>query len=140
MVLFYVSLALLLFCSIGLLTLPFIKTSSPLGKGFFLLVLFFSLFSLTLYFQTSHPFELKQWLTQGKQHYELQQTVEQLGGIKGMIQRIEQKLVANPNDAEGWSILAKLYFADGQFIAAKKAQEKAEILHKSKKSSDHSIL
>jgi len=128
MLLLYSALALLLFCGIGLLTIPFIQTSSALGKSFFAFLIFFILFSLTLYLTTNHQPALKQWLTQGKQHYQLQEQVERLGGFAGMIRRIKQKLAANPNDAEGWFILGKLYLADGEYNLAEEALKKAKIL------------
>lgn len=128
MLLLYSALALLLLCGIGLLTIPFIQTLSRLGKSFFALILFFILFSLTLYLKTSHQPALKQWLNQGKQHYQLQEQIQQLGGFTGMIQRIKQKLAANPNDAEGWFILGKLYLANGEYSAAEKALKRARSL------------
>lgn len=45
--------------------------------------------------------------------------------VADMIGRLEQKLQTNPNDAKGWSLLAKSYAFIGQTDAAEAAAKKA---------------
>ncbi len=123
--LLYSLLVLMLMTGIGLLSIPFITTQTVSSKYFLFSTLFVTLFSLGLYQWSSNQPALKQWLTQGKAHYQLQQEINQLGGFAGMIHRIKTKLANNPDDAEGWFILGKLYFADQDYDEAKKALGKA---------------
>ncbi len=125
MYLLYSLLLVMLLSSLCLLAIPFIRTntiSSPyfLGSAIFVIV-----FSSGFYFYNQNHTALKQWLTVGQQHYQLQVAVKQLGGFKGMIDRIKKKLAANPQDAEGWFILGKLYLANGDYKEAKEAFNKA---------------
>jgi cytochrome c-type biogenesis protein CcmH/NrfG len=88
----------------------------------------FSLFSILLYLFSSHPVALKYWLTEGKEHYELIQTFERLGGVEGAITRIHQKLMENPENREGWIILGKLYLANQDESSAEFAFSRARAL------------
>ncbi len=130
--LLYVSIFLMLTTSILVLAVPFIKTRSLSSHYFLLPALFIILFSLSLYLTSNNSHALKQWLTEGEKHYRLQQEVNALGGIEGMIARIKHKLAENPRDAEGWFILGKLYFADQRYDAAKEAFGKAHELRPEK--------
>jgi cytochrome c-type biogenesis protein CcmH/NrfG len=70
----------------------------------------------------------RQWLTEGKAHYDLLVAFQELGGFDGTITRIKEKLKQNPNDARGWRILEKLYLAKGDTRNANKALMKANQL------------
>jgi len=125
MYLLYSLLILMTASGVCLLAVPFIATHSIASKYFFLSALFIILFSMGLYQFSSDHTALKQWLTHGKKHYQLQQEVNQLGGIGGIIQRIKKKLAANPEDVAGWFILGKLYLANQDYDEAKKSLDKA---------------
>ncbi len=84
---------------------------------------FFLCFSL--YFAISQPAAVNQWLEKGREHYALLVEYQALGGIDGMISRIKEKLDKNPDDAEGWIVLGKLYLAQHNEKAAKAAFQHA---------------
>lgn len=111
MLMLYGLLSLMLLGGLGLLSVPFVTNKTLLSKQFFGAMLFTVLFSLGFYQFLSHPTTLKTWLTQGREHYQLREKLEQLGGIDGVITRIQSKLAEKPTDAQGWFILGKLYLA-----------------------------
>lgn len=121
----YGLLSLMLFSSLCLLAIPFIRTQTILSMRFLFSSIFVIVFSLGIYSFSQNHSDLKQWLTQGEKHYQLQVQVKQLGGFAGIIERIKKKLATNPNDAEGWFILGKLYFANRQYKEAKDALDQA---------------
>ncbi|HSW94154.1 MAG TPA: tetratricopeptide repeat protein [Gammaproteobacteria bacterium] len=110
---------------IFLLAIPFIKTRKIYSSYFLLPVIFVILFSLSSYFFFQNHAGLGQWLMVGETHYELQQEVSQLGGLSGMIKQIKKRLAVNPDDAEGWFILGKLYLANQNKDEAREAFGKA---------------
>lgn len=128
MYLLYSFIFLMLISSVILLATPFIYTHSIYSKTFILSSLFVIVFSLGLYQFSNDHAPLKQWLTQGEKHYQLQEEVIELGGFSGMITLLKKKLAANPEDAKGWFILGKLYFADQDYLEAKEALGKASSL------------
>lgn len=129
MVSFYFLLSLMLVSAVGLLAIPFIKNRAVFSKSFFAVTILIILSSLGLYYFLSDKQALKLWLTQGKQHYQLLLKVDELGGIDNIIERINKKLAANPQDAQGWFILGKLYFAKQDFASALTALTKAHQLN-----------
>ncbi len=119
---------LLLLCAVGLLATPFVVNKNILSKNFLLASGFILVFSFTIYQFTTDKTALSYWLTQGKTHYQLQEQFNALGGIDGVIARVQAKLNANPTDAKGWWILAKLYAAKHDDAAAAAAVKKAREL------------
>lgn len=128
MYLLYGLFTLMLACGIGLLSLPFIASKTITSRYFLLSAFFLIVFSLGLYQFSGNQTALKQWLSAGEKHYQLEQEVDQLGGLTGMIARIKNKLATNPNDTEGWFILGKLYLANQNYHEAKEAFTKASAL------------
>ena len=128
MYLLYSFFILMLICGIGFLKIPFITTNTLSSRYFFLSAIFMILFSLGLYQFNGNQTALKQWLMYGEKHYRLQQEVNQLGGFAGIIEKIKKKLTKNPDDAEGWFILGKLYLANQDYEEAKEALGKAAVL------------
>lgn len=116
---------LMLAGAVFLLAVPFVKTRTMGSRYFLLPVIFVSLFSLSGYFVFQNHVGLGWWLTAGEKHYQLQQEVSELGGISGMIKQIKKRLALNPDDAEGWFILGKLYLANQNQKEAKEALDKA---------------
>lgn len=114
--------------SVFLLALPFIATRSVLSNYFLLSALFVILFSLSFYFMNDDQAAIKQWLVRGEKHYRLQQEVDRLGGFAGIVNQIKKKLAVNPDDADGWFILGKLYLANQDYLEAKEALGKAHKL------------
>lgn len=115
----------MLVSGLGLVALPYWAQKSLFSFGFISCALFLVLFSLAIYSLSSNQAKLNQWITRGKQHYQLQVEINNLGGLTGIIQRIKQKLAANPNDAQGWFILGRIYLSNGNVDDAKKALENA---------------
>lgn len=91
------------------LAIPFFKHGKI--KSFTMCAAFMLIFSFILYKEKGQPPGLNFWLTQGQQHYYLQQQFLQLGGIDAIITRIEAKLAQHPQDVQGWLILGKLYLS-----------------------------
>lgn len=115
----YGLLTLLLLSALTLIAIPFVKNRvSILSTRFLAISAFIILFSFTLYLTLGQTKELQQWFSYGKNHYQLSIEVDRLGGIDGIIARLLKKLEANPNDAKGWFILGKLYFAKQDYTAA----------------------
>jgi cytochrome c-type biogenesis protein CcmH len=124
----YIILFLMLLFSIAIIAIPFIKNQLLFSKKFILVVAMVTIFAGLLYQLSGNKPALYQWFTQGKKHYELQTQVEALGGIDGMIDRIQKKLEKNPQDAQGWFILGKLYTIKHDYKAAKILFKKAHEL------------
>lgn len=129
MILLYVLFGLLLLSALGVLAIPFIRsTHSVLSKDFIAISIITILFSVVLYQSFGQTSAVRLWFTEGKNHYNLMIELQQLGGIEGIITRLQDKLSANPNDAKGWFILGKLYYSKHDYEAARAAFAKAHEL------------
>ncbi len=121
-----IGMIFLFIIALTLLAIPFFMNKTSLfSKAYLLLALFTITFPLVFYFAWGQIKPLHHWLTRGKNHYDLQVEVDRLGGINGMIARIEGKLKENPEDRKGWSILGKLYLVVGEEVKAEEAFKKA---------------
>lgn len=112
MSLLYSLLFIMLLLSLGLLAIPFVKNRKNHPNqmtSFFILGILTGVFTFGLYQFSGNKPALTQWFTQGSEHYRLQTQVAELGGINGIIKSVQKKLDKNPNDAQGWLILGKLY-------------------------------
>ena len=107
----YGLLLLMLILALALLSLPFMKHRFENFKIFFILMLLMTLFTFALYQFSGNKSALYLWLTHGKEHYQLLEKFDQLGGVDGAIARVKNKLNVTPNDAQGWFILGKLYLS-----------------------------
>jgi cytochrome c-type biogenesis protein CcmH/NrfG len=128
MYLLYSLLALMLLIALSLIAIPFIKNTEFKTKGFLTFVITTTLFSFILYSFSGNKPGLKLWLTQGKKHYQLENEVNQMGGIDGVIASIQKKLETNPDDVQGWTILGKLYLAKHDYASAEVVLKKAHQL------------
>ncbi len=128
MLILYGLFTLMLLGALGLLAIPYAKTATIFSRGFFLTSILTLVFSLSLYQFTGNHAALKEWLAHGKQHYLLQDQMNQLGGFDGIIAQIKKKLALNPDDAKGWFILGRLYLANENYDDAIAALSKAEKL------------
>jgi|GEM_PF-4934929 len=117
MFILYLLLILMLVAALSLLAIPFLKNKALSSKNFLAGALFILLAATGLYALTSDQPALHQWLTKGKQHYQLLIEYNELGGIDGIIERVKKKLAANPNDKQGRQILDKLYEMKGDKTA-----------------------
>lgn len=128
MIILYGLILMMLIGALGLLAVPFIHTKMLCSRSYLLLALFTIALTLGIYQISGDKTALRAWFTQGQAHYQLLTQFDALGGIDGMIKHIEAKLKDNPNDAQGWLILAKLYAAKHEDAAAKRAYQRAEKL------------
>ncbi len=128
MLILYVLLTLLCMSALGLLAIPFMRNQALLSKDFFIIGLIATVFSFSIYHYFGQSAAVSTWFAQGKNHYKLMTEVDRLGGIDGIITRLKNKLEANPNDAQGWLILGKLYYAKQDFSLATQAFAKAHDL------------
>lgn len=128
MLMLYSFLIIMALVAIGIISIPFLKNSTLKSKNAILISLFILCFSFIVYQFSGNKSALKKWITQGKQHYQLQNQVIELGGIDAIIENIKQKLKNNPDDAKGWFILGKLYYSQHNYEAAKVVLKKAHEL------------
>lgn len=119
--------------AIAWLAIPYYKHHALASKGYIVSALFLICFTLGIYSLSGNKIELAFWLKQGKERYHLLSQFNELGGIDGAIQQIQDKLTKNPNDPRGWHILGKLYESKGNTAEAKKAFLKADQLDKPEK-------
>lgn len=109
--------------------------SFPKKRYFWVIAIFMIVTSLSLYSLVGDKKALRFWLAQGEQHYLLLAAFDKLGGIDGAIASIKKRLELNPLDAQGWTILAKLYMAKQDYANAAKALNEAKKITHSRVSS-----
>lgn len=119
----FASLFVLLMMALVLLFIPYRRSAAQ--KNFYWVAVVMTLVALMIYQSIGDKVALGYWLTQGKQHYQLQEQFIALGGLEGAIHRIEETLQKHPEDSQGWTILGKLYLAKQDKKAAKAAFERA---------------
>lgn len=124
----YILFLVMIIVAMGFIAVPIIKDRSRSMKVCVIIFILVSIFSLGLYSLTGDKLGLQQWLAQGQKHYQVQQEVDRMGGVDGLIKSIEKKLNANPQDAEGWMILGKLYLHKHDDAAAQACFKRAKEL------------
>lgn len=80
------------------------------------------LLTLLLYAVFGHQQAWQEWEKHGRAHYELMNQVQKLGGLQGLIQGVKARLAQNPDDIQGWQLLAKLYAANHEMQEAQTAE------------------
>jgi cytochrome c-type biogenesis protein CcmH/NrfG len=125
MTLIYSMQMAMLLAALFLLFIPFRSRHAAL-KNYLLVGLFTILFSIGIYQFTTDTNALRTWFADGREHYQLLEKFDALGGVDGAIIKVKEKLAANPEDKQGWIILGKLYLtkqdkksADDAFLMAK---------------------
>lgn len=116
------------FMAVAILAIPFLRNKNTGLPVFLTIAAFVGVFSFMLYYFSGNKIALAQWFAHGKEHYQLQVQVNQLGGIDGIIKKVQKKLDANPKDAAGWLILGKLYLGTHDYQSAKVSFKKAHEL------------
>lgn len=124
----YGSLLLLLIAALGMLSIPFLRQGVLLSRRYAAIAVFITFFSIILYHYQGAPREVNAWNTTGNKHYQLLTEYNKLGGIQGIISRIQLQLKNHPDDAKGWFILGKLYLANQDYAHATSALQKAHQL------------
>lgn len=124
MIILIISMVLILLLSCTIVFQPFLL-NSQLKTG---MVCFFTvIISATfLYLLFSHGFDNLTWLHKKHHHQQLIKEFNQLGSIDEIIARVQRRIRQNPDDAQGYYILAKLYEAQGK----QKEAEQALIIYK----------
>lgn len=118
-------LVLMLLIALCLAAIPFAKSKTVFSKKFFICEFFIILFCVSAYLIFGNYTGLSEWNNRGEEHYNLLDTFDRLGGVDGAIKKIEDELMQNPKDAEGWYILGKLYLSKHEDAKAKAAFENA---------------
>ena len=126
MTLIYGLQMVMLLSALLLLFIPFRSHQHAAIKNYVLVGLFTILFAVGIYQFTTDTNALKMWFADGREHYQLLEKFDALGGVDGAIAKVKEKLAANPDDKQGWIILGKLYLskqdqksADDAFLMAK---------------------
>ena len=114
----YCLLILMMIAALAMLLIPFLRNHSLKFKNYFFLAISVVIAAFLLYAYSGNKSALVFWFNQGKEHYQLQEKFDALGGVDGIITKIEAKLENNPRDAQGWFILGKLYFAKHEYKTA----------------------
>jgi cytochrome c-type biogenesis protein CcmH/NrfG len=106
-----VSLQAFMFCgALLLLAAPFVCSHhSILSRNYLAIALLTLLLSTFLYLINSDRQGLSAWFAGGKEHYQLLETFNNLGGVDGAIKTLQKHLLEDPKDAQAWFILGKLY-------------------------------
>lgn len=127
-------LSAMLLSALSLLLIPCWVSYRQQKSSWMIMVITSSLMlmmSVCLYTMSSNRHELKQWLSKGERHYHLMVQYNALGGVSGLIARVQKKLDENPTDEKGWLILAKLYLINHDYKSAKYALMQAQHLNPS---------
>ncbi len=128
----YCIFVFMLISALMIMLTPSIKTSGFIANfkspAQILYLLFFVAATFVFYQYWGASKQLSAWYSHGKSHYQLMTEFQQLGGVNGMIEKIKVRLVKNPGDPQGWYILGRLYMADNNPNAAKRAFEHAMTL------------
>jgi cytochrome c-type biogenesis protein CcmH/NrfG len=124
----YSALFVMLLLAAVIVAMPFALHKKFFSREFFVVLLSMICLPVMLYYFSTPRAALKQWFAHGREHYELLVQFKELGGVAGTIARVKQKLAANPQDAQGWLILGKLYLAGKNYPEAKLALEQARQL------------
>jgi cytochrome c-type biogenesis protein CcmH/NrfG len=122
----------MLLVMMGMIAVPFGKQRQIFSRQLFGVVSFTLLSVFGLYQFSSDSSGLQNWLSQGREHYQLLEKFNSLGGVDGAIDKIKQKLLRDPSDANGWMLLGKLYMGKQDFLHAKEAFDKAYHTSRSK--------
>lgn len=99
-------------------------------KTFLFLIITLPLFSIIFYLYNGNSQLLSKTFTAQKEAAEINQVRKSLGTPQQVIETLQQHLAKNPNSAEGWYLLGRLYFTQQQYPESVKAFEKAYALNK----------
>ncbi|MES2219154.1 MAG: hypothetical protein V4501_12185 [Pseudomonadota bacterium] len=112
-----------------LLATPFVRSQQTLlAKNYVLIALATLLLSGLIYGLLRDGPGLNAWFAGGKEHYQLLETFNKLGGVDGAIMTLQKYLMAHPHDPKAWNILGKLYLTRQDEANAKLAFDQAQSL------------
>jgi len=104
----YIGFGLLSAFMLLIISLPFLsQTKKKLSPFFSTVGLMLSFIWLT-FLMTGGTHGLKDWLNGGQAHYLLMTQVQSLGGIEGMIAKLEARVKAHPEDETAKGMLERL--------------------------------
>jgi cytochrome c-type biogenesis protein CcmH/NrfG len=107
----------LVMVSVGIIVIPLWRNHAW-KMGTFILISFPLFIAGCYYLWGASPDNLKNWLHQGQEQLVLRQQLQSIGGKEGMIQRLNVALQKEPNQPQGWYLLGKLYYANGEYAKA----------------------
>lgn len=123
MILFWLLIALMCLLAVGFIAYPLLNNRlDQYGRGakrtLIIIMGLIPLAALVSYLYWGHSQQLAAKYVQQQQANALRQ---QLGSPAQVIARLKQHLQAEPNSAQGWFLLGKLYFSQQQFAEAAEA-------------------
>lgn len=99
-------------------------------KTFLFLTIALPLFSIIFYLYNGNSQLLSKTFTAQKEAAEIIAVRKSLGKPQHVIETLQQHLAKNPNSAEGWYLLGRLYFTQQEYSKSVNAFEKAYTLNK----------
>ncbi len=121
--------ALMAGVALVLLAMPFVRSQQALlAKNYLLIALATVLLSGLIYGLVRDGPGLNAWFSGGREHYQLLEAFNKLGGVDGAIMTLQKHLMEQPKDAKAWNILGKLYLTKQDEVNAKLAFDQAQSL------------
>lgn len=127
MILFWALIGLLAFIAIAIILMPLIKIpASRQQRCLLILAAAGTAFAAVgLYWHWGNAAQLGQWYSLRKKSEQLRQA---LGSPEQVVAKLKHHLAEQPESAQGWYLLGKLYFSQQQFTAAAQAFAKVNKL------------
>jgi cytochrome c-type biogenesis protein CcmH len=148
-IIFYSLLGLMILVALAFVFVPLLKkspldppfkkggntTTPPFEKGGLggiywklALIILLPIFSISLYVYQGSDKQYVSYLQEQQQLAQAQKLRGQLGTTKQIIDKLKQRLQQDPNSAQGWYLLGRIYFDQQQFTQAVAAFSKAYAL------------
>ncbi|MBS0351949.1 MAG: tetratricopeptide repeat protein, partial [Proteobacteria bacterium] len=112
----------------GCLIFPLRVSNSKLDWKLKIVLVIFPLLPILLYCWLGDSCQLNQYWAWQRQENVVQQQMAQIKNPQQLIERLQNHLQADPNSAEGWYLLGKLYLDQNQYSNAESALKKASEL------------
>lgn len=128
-ILFWSIIGLMTVAAWGCIALPFYKNSAiPVSRCAKVGFITFPLFAVGLYLVFGGSAELQKFWAWQQQKLEVQQAMAKLKSPQELIDHLRDHLSQNPQSAEGWYLLGKLYLDQRQYADAESALNQAHQL------------
>ncbi|MEM1244289.1 MAG: tetratricopeptide repeat protein [Pseudomonadota bacterium] len=128
MILFWCLIGLLLLISLGFILFPFIGKQHKFPIVMLVIASVFSSCALLLYHHWGDANGLAEYINFSRHKKQIEQEIKHFKSPQALITRMETIMRQRPNDARGWFLLGRLYFATDQYAKAEQAFSKANLL------------
>lgn len=126
--LYWLIIAVMTLTALAFLCLPLLKSKSNV-KLFIFLIVFLPIAALTGYLmQASHQLVTEKLLADQREG-EVKAELAKLGNNENIIKALKQRLQENPDSAEGWYLLGRMYLLTKEYKNAAMAFDKANHLN-----------